>query len=396
MPASLLSLTLWPLLALSSAASGYLTILTLAAPWYRARLQPPTAQKTRFVVIVPAHNEELLIGNLLESLAAQAYPADCFEVHVIADNCSDGTAEAAGAQGATVHVRDDASRPGKGQALQWLLERLDDTAYDAAVFIDADSRVSETFLDVMDRRLATGDASVLQASYRVLDPASAPLVALRAMGFALAHDLRGRGKARLRLSCGLWGNGMVFTRGALDRLGWQGFSPVEDAEQHLQLLLDGSRVGYVGEARVYGHMPATFTAASDQQQRWEGGRRSLVAGYWRRLLQAGARQRSASPAAGLFEVAMPPLSALAAGTAILAVAAWRWGTTAQVALAGASLAGLSLYVVVGLLLSGLPVRTYAALVHAPRFVLWKVWLYVRELISRRQPAWTRTSRERLG
>jgi hypothetical protein len=248
----------------------------------------------------------------------------------------------------------------------------------------------------MDRRLALGDASVLQASYRVQDPASAPLVALRAMGFALMHDLRARGKARLGLSCGLWGNGMVFTSDVVEALDWRSFSAVEDAEQHLQLLLEGRRSAYEPDARVYGHMPATFGAARGQQERWEGGRRSLVGRYWRPLLQASLRQRSAAPVAALVEVALPPLSALGVTALALGVAAWLWGPPAQVALGIANLSALGSYVVVGLLLSGLPARTYVALIHAPRFVVWKICLYAGELIRRRQPAWTRTTRERLG
>jgi 1,2-diacylglycerol 3-beta-glucosyltransferase len=396
MLADLVAAVLWPLLALSAAASAFLLLLTLAALAYRPRPLPPGGPRKRFAIIVPAHNEELLIGDLLESLSRQAYPSSHYTVHVIADNCTDATAEVAQRHGATVHVRQDPTNPGKGQALHWVLARLRADEVNAFVFVDADSRLSENFLDVMDRHLASERSSVFQASYRVQDPDSAPLVALRAMGFALMHDLRGRGKARLGLSCGLWGNGMVFARPVLDKLGWQSLSAVEDAEQHLQLLLQGERVAYVPEARVYGHMPATFGAARGQQQRWEGGRRSLVGRYWRPLLQASLRQRSASPAAALIEAALPPLSALGVAAVVFGVAALTWGSPAQAALGTANLGGLASYVVVGLLLSGLPARTYVALIHAPRFVLWKLWLYLRELISRRQPAWTRTTRERLG
>ncbi|MEX1254751.1 MAG: glycosyltransferase family 2 protein [Dehalococcoidia bacterium] len=394
--ADLVSAALWPLLALSAAASAFLLLLTLAALAYRPRTLPAAGPRRRFAIIVPAHNEELLIGDLLDSLARLAYPTNRYAVHVIADNCTDATAEVAERHGATVHIRQDASQPGKGQALRWVLERLREDGADAFAFVDADSRLSENFLDVMDRRLASGGSSVLQTSYRVQDPESAPLVALRAMGFALMHDLRGRGKARLGLSCGLWGNGMVFARPVLDAIGWQSSSAVEDAEQHLQLLLRGERVAYAPEGRVYGHMPATFGAARGQQQRWEGGRRGLIGRYWRPLLQASLRQRRASPAAALIEAALPPLSALCVAAAVLGVAAWVCGSPGQVALSAANVGGLASYVVVGLLLSGLPARTYVALVHAPRFVIWKVWLYLRELISRRQPAWTRTTRERLG
>ncbi len=396
MSGDLISWALWLLLAGCAAGSAFLLLLTTGALAYRPRRVPPARQTTRFAVIVPAHNEELLIGGLLESLARQTYPSSGYTVHVIADNCADATAAVAGDLGATVHVRQDPSLLGKGHALSWLLERLTDDQSDAFVFVDADSLVSADFLEAIDRRLASGGARVLQTAYRVREPESARLVALRAMAFALVHNLRGRGKAALGLSCGLWGNGMVFVRPVIEATGWRSFSAVEDAEQHLQLLLRGERVAYVPEARVFGHMPATLASARDQQQRWEGGRRHLIARYWATLLRASLRQRSASPLAALAELLLPPLSALGAAVVLAFAGAWLWGTGPQALLGSAALVALATYVVVGLSLSGLPPRTYLALVYAPRFIVWKVGLYLKELATRRQPAWRRTSRERLG
>src|SRR6476646_7970997 len=108
---------------------------------------PWPAPRTRFAVMVPAHDEELLIRRTVGSLLALDYPPDMFTVHVIADNCTDSTAERARALGATVHERVDPDQRGKGYALRWLFGRLlpDPAGGDAFVIVDADSVVNRGF-----------------------------------------------------------------------------------------------------------------------------------------------------------------------------------------------------------------------------------------------------------
>ncbi len=322
---------------------------------------------------MPAHDEEALLTRLLASLAGQEYPADLYAVHVIADNCGDATAALARAAGVAVHERDEPESPGKGQAIAWLLPRLPATASDAYVFVDADSIVEPGFLAALARELDAGHLA-LQASYRVADPERAPLVTLRALAFALMHELRGRGKARLGLSCGIWGNGFVLRREALERVAWQSFSGVEDAEQHLLLVLAGLRVAFVPEARVYGDMPASFRAAGSQQRRWEAGRLALLRCYGLRLAVAAGRRRDGAAAAALFELALPPLSLLLSAEVVLAALAWTLGSAEARLVALAAPVGLLFYVAVGFRLSGLRPRSYLALLHAPGYVLWKVAL----------------------
>src|SRR5690349_17988522 len=119
--------------------TGYLAVLTTAA--LLASRKPPRSGPAarRFAVLVPAHNEEALIGRLLTSLHQLDYPADRFDVCVVADNCEDQTAELARSHGARVYERFDARDKAKGYALRWLLQQLQrsDLAYDAYVVIDA-------------------------------------------------------------------------------------------------------------------------------------------------------------------------------------------------------------------------------------------------------------------
>ena len=381
------------LLAPGAAASAYLA--TLAGLALLPKRKPATqahGPATRFAVVVPAHNEEALLPRLLESLSAQDYPADRFSVHVIADNCSDATAETGRSHGAAVHERREPDRPGKGQAIAWLLPLLAGPETEAYAFVDADSTIDANFLAAMSSRLGRGERA-LQASYRVADPESAPLVTLRAIAFALMHELRGRGKARLGVSCGIWGNGIVLAREVVERTSWQSFSSVEDAEQHIRLVLDGVKVTFVPETSVYGFMPSSLGSAAGQQQRWEAGRLALLRRYWRPLLGAAVSRRNGSAAVLLLELAIPPLSVLLIGELGVTALAWLFGSPAAKLLSAAAIGGLAAYISVGLTLSGLRPRAYLALAHAPRYVFWKAWLYVRELRRRAEPAWTRTTRD---
>jgi cellulose synthase/poly-beta-1,6-N-acetylglucosamine synthase-like glycosyltransferase len=235
-------------------------------------------------------------------------------------------------------------------------------------------------------------AEALQASYRVRDAGSSALTSLRALAFALVHDLRGRGKSRLGLSTGLWGNGMALSRRLLKAVPWQGFSAVEDAEQHLHLLLYGVKVKFVSESHVYGYMPTTFKASRDQQRRWEGGKIFLARRYSRPLLLWTLKERSFVAACALLELLLPPLSVhLCVAMAAIPIF-WLVGGSLQTELGIASFFALGVYVLSGLLMARLPFRVYGSLFYAPVYIGWKAWLFILQLPRRTAPPWMKTTR----
>jgi cellulose synthase/poly-beta-1,6-N-acetylglucosamine synthase-like glycosyltransferase len=387
----ILAALLWAGLACGLATSTYLAGLALISLGGSRRHQTRASGRTRFALIVPAHNEEAMLAQTLRSIAAQTYPKELFSTHVVADNCSDRTAELARELGAITHERDDPSNPGKGQAIAWLLPQITPEP-DAYVFIDADSSIDDHFLETFDAYFAAG-AQALQASYRVARPESAPLVTLRAFAFGLMHELRGRAKDRLGISVGIWGNGFAISRDALARVGWRSFSGTEDAEQHIRLVLARIPVAFAQEATVFGHMPASLNQARSQQRRWESGRLSLLRRYWLKLLRA-ALARNASAGVALIDLALPPLSLIAAFDCALFFLAALLGTREQLAVAISVFIGAGLYICVGFYFARLPARAYLALTHAPGYVLWKLWLYAQQLPRRNEPTWVRTSRDR--
>lgn len=380
---------------------GYLSVLTGAA-WVatatrrcrpRAIEAPSTA---RFAVLVPAHDEEPVIGTTLEALNALDYAAERYRVHVVADHCTDRTVEIARAAGVAVHEH-AGERRGKGPALAWvirtLLDAVDGQAPDIIVIVDADTVVDKGFLREIERVVATG-AQAVQGQYRVRDPDTSAAAGLRAAALASRHHLRPLGRTAIGASCGLYGNGMAFTLAVLRGRDWSGHL-TEDIEFQMDLLLDGIRVAYAPEAVVEAEMPSTFEDARTQNERWERGRIELARRYVPRLARAavapGARNRIAAADAVLDHL-VPPLSVLAVALGGVTAASVAIGRRARPKSGLLLCAALGVHVVSALVLAHAPASVYRSLLHAPEMIVWKVRLWSRMLAGPGEGGWVRTAR----
>jgi cellulose synthase/poly-beta-1,6-N-acetylglucosamine synthase-like glycosyltransferase len=375
-------------------AAGYLACLALLA---KPGVPPAPAADVRFDVVVPAHNEEAGIADTLASLHAVDYPRERFRVVVVADNCTDRTRDRAEAAGARVLLRDDPGRRGKGWALSFAFERLLAEGWaDAFLVVDADSVVTANLLAACAGRLPAG-AQALQARYAVRDHERSWRTRLLHLALTLFHDIRSEARERLRLSCGLRGNGMAFSSRLLREVPHAAFSLTEDLEYGVRLGLAGRRVGYVGEASVFGEMAATESASRTQRRRWEAGRLLLARELLPPLLREAWRSRSPMLADLALDLLVPPLGylALAAVLGLLASLlgiALGFGTLLAAAVWGLAVLSLLTYVARGFARSGLGSRGLLDLLRVPGFVAWKVLLWLRP-DRRWRGEWVRTPRE---
>ena len=373
--------------------TGYLLLLTGAALVGKRTAPPAAGQRRRFAILVPAHDEEASIGRLLASARALEYPADRFDVYVVADNCSDRTAEVARAAGALVEERFDQDSRGKGYALRWLLTRLRERGarYDAYVVIDADTVVAPNLLSRLDARFEAG-SQVIQVYYTVLNVGESPVSALRFAALAAVHYLRPLGRARLGLSCGLKGNGMAFLAPVLEQHGWEWFTLAEDVELHLALVAAGLKVDFVPETTVLADMPVTLDQAESQNERWERGRLEMLRQRGLALLLDGVSLRDPVRIDAVVEQLIPPISVPVALAGISLGASLLFRSRPAAVLSGFSLGGQIGYILAGLVLVRAPWRVYRALAYAPGYIAWKVWLYARSLTARGSAPWIRTAR----
>lgn len=393
--------------------SLYLLVLAVASLLHPERklidgiFQGKRTPQNRFIILVPAYNEELLIGEVITSLHQQFYPEDHYEIVVIADNCTDATAAIATAAGATALVRHDLIHRGKGQALNWAIQGplLGWTRpWDALVIVDADSILSSDFLWFMNERLQQGYQAI-QGYYGVLNPSENWRTSLMSAALSVFHFLRPLGRDKLGLPCGLKGNGMCFSRVLVERFGYPATSVVEDMELALIYLQHGIGVKFSAGAQVYAQMAATQRHADTQRSRWEGGRLELLKQWAVPLWLQGIRERNLKKFDGAMDLFVPPLTLLF----LPALLGWLimflnllfhplFVEKISFTLWSFSLAAICVYMAVGLILTRAPLAVWLQLAALPLFLFWKIVGYLRMMFVtsvKARTEWVRTGRQKM-
>jgi hypothetical protein len=373
---------------------GTSAVLATAVAWPGRRSLPPAA--LRLDVVIPAHNEEAVIGPVIDSLHDQQGPASPGRILVIADHCSDATAAVARAHGAEVMERNE-GQAGKPPSLR---EGLADLAArpdrgDAVMLLDADCLCDPTLLSALSAHLADG-AEVVQAAYRVADDDRGAVRSSLRRAFALRNVVRAGGSARLGLPSLLFGSGIALRWESIDalsfadpRLGGTGDSrPVgDDVLMALELLGRGHHPRFCGDAGVSAPAPTDEGDLGAQRLRWEAGQALM----WRRAaetLPELVRRRDVRGVVALVDWMTPPLAptvgAFGAASAVtgLLVAGRVVGPRVLVAPAVAASA-LVVYLGVGVTVLEGPRAAVDLFRSAPRFLTWKASLYLRHRDARR-------------
>jgi cellulose synthase/poly-beta-1,6-N-acetylglucosamine synthase-like glycosyltransferase len=248
----------------------------------------------RFAIFIPAHNEEVVIENIVENLEQLNYPKDSYEVFVIADNCTDNTAGIARKAGANVLERFDDKKKGKGYALQWAFEQVlygDEKDYDAAVVFDADNLVSRNFLKEMNNKLCDG-YKVVQGYIDSKNPDDSWITASYSIAFWSSNRLFQCARSYLGLSCEIGGTGFCMDVNVLKQIGWHATCLVEDLEFTMKLVLNNIKVGWAHKAIVYDEKPLKLVQSWKQRRRWMQGFADVCSRYFFKLLLKGIKERN--------------------------------------------------------------------------------------------------------
>lgn len=258
----------------------------------------------RFAVLIAARNEETVIDALLASIAAQTYPVCAY---VIADNCTDRTAEIARRHGAKVYERHDTYRVGKGYALDALLRhiRKEGEAYDGYFVFDADNLLAPNYVEEMAKTYAAGHEII--TSYRMSrNFAENWISAGYALWFLRESRYLNGARMALKSSCAVSGTGFFFSRRILEKnRGWPFHLLTEDIEFSIHELLDGERIAYCSSAVFYDEQPADFRISCRQRLRWARGYLQVFRRYGAALLRGIAAGRWAC-----FDMAMAIMPAI--------------------------------------------------------------------------------------
>lgn len=348
----------------------------------------------RVDVLVPAHNEAAGISAALESVLPQLSPQD--HLVVIADNCTDNTAEVACMAGATVIERHDSERRGKGYALDFGLQYIAQHPPDIVVLMDADCLAEPGAIAQISQQAQLSHRPV-QAIYLLEQPANpSPKHAVSGLAFTVKNLVRPLGLANLGLPCLLTGTGMAFPWNTLQRVSLASGNIVEDMNLALDLAIAGYAPNFCPGATVIGVLPQQTKAAESQRTRWEHGHLQTLLTQVPRLMKASWRQRRFDLFAIALDLLIPPLSllvmvwALAMGIALLA--SWMGTSLTPVVLLGVQ-GGLILAAILvawaKFCRNTLPLKTLLAV---PLYVFWKVPLYLAFLVKP-QTKWVRTERD---
>lgn len=378
----------------------YLLMLSILALFVKLRNFFPSSFKRKFCIVIPAHNEESSIERTLQSIFKIDYPRDHFDVVVIADNCTDKTAEIALGIGSLVFERTNTELRGKGFALRWCFDKLlsSDKGYEAFVVIDADSVASKNFLTVFNFYLDQG-SKVIQATDIVEPQPGVWSSEMTRIGFLLYNYVRALGRIVINCPTGLHGNGMCFSVDVIKAVPWMAYSLAEDLEYGLQLLLQGYQTDFAPEAVVLATMPQQSVHAKSQRARWEGGRFPVIRRYFVPLLRAAILRHSYKYFDRLIDLITPALVNLLIvslgmffisiflgliGIVEMGMFAVLWGVISIVGFA---------HMFFGLIASRADRSTYATLLYLPLYVFWKMSLFGKLFRTARSGEWVRTTRE---
>lgn len=335
------------------------------------------------------------MAGTLSDVRSQLKPSD--RIVVIADNCSDHTAETARRLGAEVTERNDLERIGKGYALACGLEYLARDRPDVVIFVDADCRVASGALGSLALEAFRSNKPT-QALYHMTAPANSS-VSQQVAEFAwrCKNVLRPSGLKAMSLPCQLMGTGMAFP--------WEVIRSVNLASGHivedLKLGLDLARLGHAPRFLPNAALSSTFPSSEEgsrmQRQRWEHGHLGLIASTALPFLVEAVRQRNFNQMAMTLDLLVPPLSLLALLTlGLIGLAGLATGIGFQTGLALslliASLSLLFASIFLAWFTSARDILPVRSLVQVPAYVLSKVPVYLKFLLGRGVSVWIRSDR----
>ena len=188
-------------------------------------------KKHKFMAILPAHNEETVIANLVDSLMKQDYDKELLDIYVIADNCTDNTAKIAKEHGAIVFERFDEEHKTKGYALNWFLQQKikEKADYDAFFVFDADNIVDKNFTKNMNKKLCQGE-EVVQGYRDIKNPTDSWVTAGYALFYWTMHRFYHLARYNVGLSPLLNGTGFMVKFDLVKDTGWDTVTLTEDIE----------------------------------------------------------------------------------------------------------------------------------------------------------------------
>ena len=262
----------------------YLSVLLFSYLFIKKKIYPVinTQKSFKLAVLIPAHNEELYIERCLNSLQEAEKGNNLVDFYVVADNCTDDTANLSLKCGVNIIVRKDEKKKGKGYALEYAFDKLKKFDYNLYLIVDADSVVEKNyFLAIFDGYRKGFE--IMQGGYFVKNRVNTKNKLMN-LALLVFHGIRPYAREKLGVSVGLFGNGFAISKKIITEIPYKAYSIVEDVEYHLKLIDRNKKVHYIKEAKLYADFPISEEGIVTQRARWEGGRLLIIKTYLPKLI----------------------------------------------------------------------------------------------------------------
>ena len=373
-------------------------LILFAFGLYRRQEVKVLAPEKTFAIVVAAHNEEAVIGPLVENLARLDYPRKYYDIFVVADNCTDRTAEIARNRGAVVFSRFNMKERGKGYALEWMFRRLFmlNSKHDAIVIFDADNLVKKNYLMEMNSKLCQGH-KIIQCRIDSKNPFDTWITNTFSIAFWVTNRLLQLARYNTGvLSNFLGGTGMCIDAEVLKKVGWGTTSLTEDMEFTVKALSNGIKTTWAHDTAVYDEKPLTFRQAWNQRKRWVQGHMDVAGRYFFPLIVRGIKERRVMYLDAAVHLCQPVWVMIAALFMFSNCIAVFQADAAQLfALAAVLVVIQYIYPLAALLLERRPWRAYAGLLFYPVFAYSWIPIIFSGFLNRKDKEWSHTKHSRL-
>ncbi|WP_317930039.1 glycosyltransferase family 2 protein [Halioxenophilus sp. WMMB6] len=389
----MVALVCWVIALIVAVPLGMFVVECVAALGYRCR-PVDESQSVRCSILIPAHDEELGLLPTLEILQAQLEPGD--EIVVVADNCSDNTANIAREAGCVVLERFNDQQRGKGYALAHGIEYLRADPPEVVVIVDADCQALPGAIKKL-KCAARQYQRPVQSSYLLKAPPEASLpIKISEFAVLVKNEVRCKGATTLGMSVPLLGSGMAFNWPDISTISIASGEIVEDMKLGIELTCLGKGALFLNDARVESRLPSTKEALQSQRERWEHGHMGMIQKFTPPLFKAALQRQSPAIFAFMLDLTVPPLSLLLLCSVAVFVAFTLLGLVLEVGAAAYLVSALVAAVITSVLVIwlalGRSILSPKELLFLPVYVVSKLGLYTG-FFKKKQTQWKRTERE---
>ncbi len=286
----LLLTIIWVMSIILVMYAAYYVILSVFGLKRSKRVTEPKAPKSKFLIMIAARNEGVVIGYLIDSLIKQNYPRELFEILVVVNNSTDDTAEVSVRHGARTLICPIQVRS-KGDALAWAYQNLpSDIIFDAVCVFDADNLAHPDFLLQMNHALCSG-VEAAQGYRDTKNPHDTWNSGTWAINYWLGGRFYNQPHNILGLSSCIYGTGFMLSRRVIEKTGaLESCTLAEDFEITMQCILAGEKVGWVPDAITYDEQSLSFITTWKQRRRWLVGFLQVLSLYSRKLFKETLRK----------------------------------------------------------------------------------------------------------